>query len=262
MLLNLIVSDTHCGSDVGLLAPSFQTGKGNVITHGNNHHQAWLWQNWKSLLAEAYKIIGKDKFVLTINGDAIEGIHHRSTEMVSQKWEEHLQIATDILKPVADKAAKVLVVKGTECHTQNLEQALSDRLGGGVAKDKHLYRMHGCLIDAAHHMGTTSRSYLEASSYSIHMGNARLNYARAGHEIPKVFLRGHRHVGGQFNDGYGIYAVTGAWQFLTRHGHKVVTDSIPSPTILVLDWRGARKGDLPRVHELRATPPQEEIQEL
>jgi hypothetical protein len=131
----------------------------------------------------------------------------------------------------------------------------------GKAKDKWLIRVAGTLIDATHHVGTTSRAYLEASAMSINMGNARLNYATNGHEIPKVFLRGHRHVPGYFTDGAGLFAITGAWQALTRYGHKVVPDSMCRPCIYVLDWRGLPDNSIPRVHEIQYKPKQQEIYE-
>jgi hypothetical protein len=122
--------------------------------------------------------------------------------------------------------------------------------------------MHGCLVEAKHHMPVTGRAYLEASAMSIAMGNRRLNCLRAGHRVPQVFLRGHRHCGGSYSDGVGLFAVTGAWQLLTRHGHKVVPDSLPSPTVLILDWRGKAHGELPQVHEIKFQLPQPEIPEF
>lgn len=257
--VNVIISDTHCGSDVGLMPALWENGKGNQLTHGNNFHQQWLWENFISCQQRVYDYLGKEPFILTFNGDAIEGIHHRTTEIVSSKWEEHLDIAIKCLKPLADKSHATLVVKGTECHTLNLENELNRQLGGEGAKDKWLYKINGCLVDAAHHIGTTSRAHLESSAYSINIANASRQAERAGHEVPRVFLRGHRHVGGYFSDGYSMMGITGAWQFLTRHGHKVVPDSIPSPTIMVLDWRWSEEGGLPTVVEFRATPPQETI---
>ena len=76
-----------------------------------------------------------------------------------------------------------------------------------------------------------------------------------------MFLRGHRHCGGVFNDGAGIWGVTGAWQMLTRHGFKVVPDSIPSPTALVLDWRDKKSGELPTPIEIKFRNPQATIHE-
>jgi len=260
----LVLSDLHCGSVVGLAPPETETSSGNVISFGKNLHQAWLWQNWIAKAAWAKSIIGTDPFALILNGDATEGVHHRNeAEILAALIETHCSMCEDRLEPYLAMKPKIYVVKGTECHVRNIESELAKRIGaeGGEAKHKWLIRINGMLIDAAHHMGTTSRAYLEASQMSIAMGNARLNYARSGQEVPKVFLRGHRHCGGFYSDGRGFFGVTGAWQFLTTHGHKVVTDSIPAPTALILDWRHKGPGELPQVYEKSFLPPQIDIAE-
>ncbi len=256
-----VVSDLHCGSDVALCPPEIKSEKGNVTSFGDNRHHAWLWDNWRNGADRVRTIAGKDPIALLINGDAIEGVHHRNNkDLVAQDMERHIAMTRECLKQY-DFCRERYVVAGTECHTQGLESLLAKEIKAKTAKakDKWLIEMHGCLVDAAHHMGTTSRAYLEASLMSIHMGNARVNYERSGHRVPKVFLRGHRHCGGHYCDGSGLFAVTGAWQFLTRHGFKVVTDSIPRPNVLVLDWRNKERGELPSVHESFFTPPQDEI---
>lgn len=262
--LLLLLSDTHCGSEVGLSPRRFKLRRGNVVSIGDNLCQQWLADEWDRMQRIANKIIGNDwdKTSLVINGDAIEGVHHRNEkDLVAAEMDKHIEMAIECFKPLSRKVKDIFVVKGTECHTQGLEDLLAQEIGAatGKAKDKWLININGCLVDAAHHMGTTSRAYLEASLMSIHMGNARLNYARSGHEIPKVYLRAHRHCGGHYSDGAGLFCVTGGWQFLTRHGYKVVTDSIPSPTAIILDWRGKAKGELPQVHEIKSTPPQDSI---
>ena len=125
-----------------------------------------------------------------------------------------------------------------------MEDVLADLLKAEKRKalEKWLVEINGCLIDATHHMPTTTRAYLEAGAMSIVLGNARVNAIRAGHQPAQIYLRGHRHCGGVFSDGAGMLAVTGAFQMLTRFGYKVVPDSIPRPSIIVLDWRGKRPG--------------------
>ena len=263
--LAIVVSDIHCGSEVGLAPPKVKLRNGNVVSFGKNIHQRWLWQNWQTMISGVKSIIGKDQAALIVNGDATEGVHHRNEkDLIAAEIDKHVEMAAKCLKPLSSLAHKTYVVKGTECHTLDLENLLAKKLRavGGVAKDKWLIEINGCLIDAAHHMGVTSRAYLEASAMSIHMGNAILNSVRIGHRPAKVYLRGHRHCGGWFSDGSGLFCVTGGWQFLTRHGFKVVTDSIPSPTVIVLDWRGKQHGALPQVHELKFVPPQDEIEKL
>jgi len=258
----VIVSDLHCGSVVGLAPPETKTASGNVIGFGENHHQAWLWDRWTTSIKAAKDIVGRDEAILLVNGDATEGVHHRNeAEIVAAKIETHIQMAEECLQPLLKLCSRRIVTAGTECHTRDMETLLAQRIGAeaGKAKDKWLFEINGCLIDAAHHMTTTGRAYLEASAMSILMGNARLNYLRSGHRVPQVFCRAHRHCGGHFSDGQGLFAVTGAWQGLTRHGYKVVTDSIPRPTVLVLDWRKKKRGELPLVHEIISDPPEHEI---
>lgn len=260
--LAIVVSDTHCGSEVGLAPPLVKLRAGNEVRFGKNLHQVWLWQCWLSAISQVSQIVGNDRAALFINGDAVEGVHHRNEkELIAADMDRHIDMAIECLRPFSMLASDTFVVKGTECHTQGLEDLLAQELEAvsGKAKEKWLVEINGCLVDAAHHMSTSGRAYLEASAMSIHMGNARVNSVRSGHKVPKVFLRAHRHCGGYFSDGAGLFCVTGGWQFLTRHGHKVVTDSVPSPTVMVLDWRNLPKNSLPKVHEIKFIPDQPEI---
>ena len=256
--LLIVMSDLHCGSKVGLSHPEAKQDSGNTIGHGDNLCQIWLWENWMRLRDGVADYCAGDEAIALLNGDATEGIHHRTTEVTAATIHEHAQNALQCLEDWRGLASRWLVTMGTECHTHAIEKDIAKELGS-EARDKWLFRVNGCLIDAAHHVGTTKRSYLEGSAFGIEMGNARVNYARCNQEVPKVFLRGHRHCHGWFSDGHGAMGITGAWQFLTRHGKKVVTDSIPRPSILVLDWRGCKPGELPIAKEFVATPPQDEI---
>jgi len=262
----VVVSDMHCGSSVGLAHPESEMASGNVVGFGRNHHQSWLWEKWTEARSEISKIVGDDKAILLVNGDATEGCHHHNKEIIAVTIEEHCTIAKQCLEYLDEgcRFYKKLVVKGTECHTRDMEDVLAEWIGAetGKAQDKWLFKINNTLIDAAHHMTTASRKYLEAGMLSIHLGNNRLNCVDAGYEAPKVVLRAHRHCGGTYSNGSAMIGVTGGWQFLTRYGKKVVTDSIPSPTVLVLDWRGLPENSLPKVHEIKFIPPREEVTEF
>ena len=239
------------------MPPDSENLAGNTIGFGSNKHQEWLWECWQDALGKVAAIAKCDPYAVVVNGDATEGIHHRSPEVVASLIENHCTMAAEALKPLTSKAAATFVVRGTECHTHNVETYLAKLIGAKdeVARDKWLINVHGCAVDATHHIGATSRAYLEASALSITLGNARLNSVRAGHPVAQVYLRGHRHCGGVYSDGSGLIGVTGGWQFLTRHGHKVVPDSIPRPSMLVLDWRGKPQGELPTPHHFFFNPP-------
>jgi hypothetical protein len=254
-LLNLVISDTHCGSDVGLLPPLVELEDGQHIGHGKNKKQKWLWESWSDMQERALQVIGKEPFVLTFNGDLIEGIHHRSEEVVAAKIMEHITIAKEAMGGLVKRAAKVYIVRGTECHVRDLETVFAQAFDLDKAKDIQQYKIHGCLVDARHHMSTTSRLHLEATALSVEMANLRSNLTRVGHPLPRVFIRGHRHVMGDYSDGESMILVPGAWQCLTRHGHKVVPGSMPRPSAYLLDWRGSPVGGLPATHRFVYNPP-------
>lgn len=255
----VLVSDLHCGSQVGLLKPGVPVGKGNTIEFGDNICQEWLWNTWNLLWEKVFAELHGEPFVLVVNGDATEGIHHHSEEVIASAIDDHTAIATACLEPISKKAVKTFITAGTECHTRGMERVLAQKLKAAEldAKDEWLICVNGTLVEAKHHMPVTGRAYLEAGAMSITLGNARVNRLRAGHECPTVFLRAHRHCGGYFSDGQGLLAVAGGWQFLTRHGHKVVPESVPTPSLILLKW--SEKNKLPTVYEYKMPQPQNKI---
>lgn len=257
----LVISDIHCGSEVGLMPPDSKIRTKNTIGFGKNIHQKWLWEKWLQMQEEFHGYRGKDSFALLLNGDLTEGVHHRSIESLTQSVEDHANMAIEALLPLSEKAQSVMVTLGTECHTGLIEHMIADRLGArsGGARGTWLFKIGGCLVNATHHIGTTTRAYLEAGALSAAMANAKLQSLRAGHQSAQIYLRGHRHTGGWFSDGASMIGVTGGWQFLTRFGKKVVPDAVPRPSVIILDWRNVKTGHLPAVKELVYAPAQEEI---
>ncbi len=117
-----VVSDIHCGSSVGLLPPGFVLAEGQEI--GQSKRQKWLWQAWTDTWNRFYEYAGDEPFALVVNGDIIEGVHHGTKQVISPDANDHLEAAVATLKPIADKAAKVFITDGTECHSANTEQKL------------------------------------------------------------------------------------------------------------------------------------------
>lgn len=250
----VIVSDLHCGSTVAVAPPEIELSE--VVVKANPF-QLWLWECWQHLWGEwVPSVTDGSAFVLVVNGDCIEGVHHHTKQVMHVDEGEHLKIAEAVLKPALEQATKTYLVKGTESHVKNLERVLGstiraepDPATGEHAWDVLPLEIHDCLGHYRHHINTTSRPYLEGSQLSIHLGVERIEAARQGYRAPRYIARAHRHRHGVFSDGQGMSFVTGAWQGLTRYGHKVVPGAIPNPSCIILDWRGKEKGALPAVHE-------------
>jgi len=256
----VFISDIHSGSDEAILQPGFVTEKGGEPV-GRSPLSAWFYDCWVQGHAWLGELLEPQTYGLVINGDCIEGNHHRTTEIWSPDPRNHAKAAKELLAPVAERAAKRYMVRGTDCHVGGVENSIADFLKAEKNPDHgqpywdHL-RLVACGVPLSvrHHFPATSRSYLEASQHSIQLGNAVNESVRAGWTAPRVVVGAHRHRTGHFCDGNRLTVVTGAWQGLTRHGHKVVPDGIPCPSIYVLDWRDMRDGEMPVVHYRHFNP--------
>jgi len=255
----VVVSDLHVGGTTALWPPEGKLESGNIVGFGSNVHQQWLWEVWLDTIKTAKNHFGKDPWVLIVNGDAVEGCHHHNSQVNAAIEADHMEAAVECLRPLHELSVKTYFVRGTECHTKNFEKIIAAKLKAEYCEDRAMLEIHGTLCDIAHHMPTSGRAYLEAGSLSILMGNARLNYARVGHKLPKVFLRAHRHVGGVYSDGTSAIVATGAYQLLTRWAKKVVGESICRPAFAILDWRNRPKNSIPAITLPTYDPAQEKI---
>ena len=255
----VLLSDLHIGSVVGLWPSDFVSTEGVPI--GQNAFQKWLWACWEDCHELIAKTVGDEPYELVINGDLVEGIHHRTTQVMSADIGDQSSAVIQILEPVTSKAAGVHIIKGTECHTRNDEIRLGKVLGasknpenGQNAWDNLDIEINGTLINFAHHISATSRPYLEAGAHSIALGVITHTRSRVGKRVPSVICRAHRHRHGIWTDGNQASLITGAWQGLTRHGYKVVPDAISEPSCIILDTRTTDKGDLPLFHQRKYIP--------
>lgn len=256
----VVVSDIHAGSTVGLLPPDFISAEENEIKQ--NSIQQWLWACWNDGQKWIDGIVGKDAFALIVNGDVIEGNHHRTTQIITPKKEDHCAAAIDILRPLANRAAKRFFVRGTECHVGDSEINIARALGGEINADLKIPIWDRLTIDIAgtrcvfrHHIGTSTRASLEATQLSINPVEEIAEAIKNGERPPQVIGCAHRHKFGEFSNGRWLCFVTPPWQALTRFGHKVVSQARTQPGFVILDWRERPDGALPRVHNIEYNAP-------
>lgn len=244
------VSDLHVWSTVGLWPEGdFKNLAGCRV--GQNDFQKWLWDCWINLWTkEIPRALGNEPFLLLINGDIVEGRHHRTDQVMSGSEDDQMEAFEAVMKPLAGMAAKTIVVKGTECHTRNLENiaakligAIPDPNSGHGAWDKAVFDISDTRCVARHHISSSARVWTETAGPRAALLSEQLEALKNGEPVPKVVLAAHRHVYGEDRSMNGLSVVTPAWQALTRHGYKVVPQSHGcNPGAVVLTWED---GDLP-----------------
>lgn len=251
--LVIVFSDLHCGSTVGLCPPGFETIEGQRV--GLSLFQEWLWQCWTdATMSWIPAVTGGDPFAVVLLGDMIEGNHHHTKQIISPESADHVACAAHALSPTLERADKVYVVKGTECHVGNAEDALGNQFGAEKDPDSGRRAFNRLRLNVAgvscafrHHVGTTSRPWLESGELARAISQEQEEATIAGHTPPRVLVAGHRHRFGKYDDGRRLCVVNGAWQGLTTYGHKVVSPAVPRPTMIALDWRNRPDGELPDV---------------
>jgi hypothetical protein len=247
--LLVVIGDLHCGSVCGLALDDYTDAEG--VRHRHNKRQAWIWHHWLKFWDWVEEVADGDPWVLAVNGDVTEGVHHRTTEVVTNREEDHADMAIEILAPIMERAARVLMTRGTDAHVKNVETALAKKFGapldgeGRSTPDRLEFIMNGCRYSMAHHMGASLRPWTRASGLGIAMQAELSEAAAAGHERPQVMLRAHRHVWGMFQDVAGMVVCSPPWQLDTRYVHRIAEGSRPHIGGLIMDHRGAREGERP-----------------
>jgi len=256
----VVLSDTHVGSTVALWPEGFVTATGNLISP--NDLQRWYLRCFLDFQHEWLpKVVGKDPFALIVNGDMVDGIHHRSKQIMTHDIGDQLSAVIDLFGPLVGKADKLFLTLGTECHTQQTEAYIGKELGaetdpatGLHAFDALRVEKWGKLFSIQHHIGTTTRKWTEATAPVASFHNERLEALDAGHRPPDYIVRAHRHTRGD----YGRAITTGPWQALTRYAHKVVPGAVSRPSVVCFSAPDF-EGDNVRVRERVYSPEQPPI---
>lgn len=250
--LAVVISDIHAGSTVALMPPSLKLAEATEVLC--NELQAWYWRCWVHFCNWLQKETNGEPYVLILNGDLVEGDHHRTEQIIGRNLSDHIKCAEELLKPVAMRAAKVFITKGTECHTGDTEAALGQILLAekNPETDRRVFDrltldIWGVRLVARHHVSTTSRPWLEANGLGMELASEQLHAVRNGETMPRVLCVAHRHVGGHVTTNEGICLATPAWQGLTRFGHKAVGAARCKAGGYLLDWRDVEHGELPAV---------------
>lgn len=256
----VVLSDTHCGSQWGLCPKGMEKDDGSY--YPDNKVRRWIWNKWTDATEKWLpKYLGDDPWALVLNGDLVEGCHHRTVEILSPEPAEHSRIAVRALSPMAERADRLYVVRGTEVHVRGMENNIAAQLGAELDPDTSMpvfeslwLGVHGCLCHFQHHISASMREHTGGSQPHIQLAMERAEAGRHGHPIPQVIVRSHRH---KFHAGFdsgGCVVVTPPWQVATRFARKVTNSQITPLGLVVLDWRGKAKGDCPHVEPRIYTP--------
>lgn len=191
------------------------------------------------------KVTRNDPYCVVVNGDAMDGRHHSSTTQISQNVKDQLNIAMEILAPVADLCnGRIYMVRGTEVHTgptAENEEELASRLGaiqdetGNHSRYELYLKIGRCLAHFSHHIGITGSMHYETTALMKEFAESCSDAARWGIDTPDVVVRSHRHRHAEVRvptrNAYGYCFTTSGWQLKTPFVFRTPGGRISTPTI-------------------------------
>jgi hypothetical protein len=200
------------------------------------------WRDYWQRVAEKRAALKAELYVV-FNGDAVEGDHHKTTQIMSANpnaqaaaWNAAIGV------PLALKPDRIIIVRGTEAHVGQSASA-EERIADGLWRDKRPVirepetgaaswwhwraEIQGVLVDVTHHGRIGQREHTRGSQIVLYAHDIHLAHTKAGHRPPDLCLRGHNHkVADSFDAVKPRVVATGAWQLGTSHVHKVQPDSL------------------------------------
>jgi hypothetical protein len=241
----VVVSDIHAGCKLAICPP-----EGVDLDDGGRYMpsalQLKIYEYWREFWDEFVPVATRgEPFGTVINGDAVEGTHHRATTPISHNMGDQVKVAIALLKPVMERSTEgVWAVRGTEAHvgiSAQTEEGMFAGLGvipnsdGQYARwDLWKYIGDEKLIHFLHHIGTTGSQAYEATAVHKELVEEFAEAARWGERPPDVIVRSHRHrhyeeAIATRNNGRAYAVVTPSWQAKTPFAWKIPGARISTP---------------------------------
>jgi len=178
---------------------------------------------------------------LVVDGDAIDGDHHSSLEIVTRQKNEQINIHINLMSYFLgivnfDRRTDSLhYVAGTEIHSSDAEHIIGEKLKakqtpeGHYAWDELRLEINGKRVWFVHHGPSAGKGANQGNSLRNWLRDNFFEALGEGEEPPHFVITGHTHkpywttyIGrykGTYHCCHGM--ICPSWQQKTRFGHKV-----------------------------------------
>ena len=238
------ISDTHIGCQFALCPSRVRLDGGG--TYRASKFQRSILRCWNSFWDKWVPMVTRgEPYCVVLNGDGMDGRHHRTSTQISQNLTDQQNMAYEILAPVVEKAkGGFYFLRGSRAHSGEAgenEEDLAERLGavkdeaGNHSRYELWLKIGECLAHFSHHIGVTSSAAYETSALMGEYANACVDSAKWKLSAPDVIARAHRHIHTEIRvptkHAYGIVFVTSGWQLKTPFVYRTPGGRVRTPTI-------------------------------
>lgn len=210
--------------------------------------QKKIWAYWEEFWGQFVPEAPRgEPYIVVHNGDAVEGVPHKSVTQISPNPMDQEAFALKILKPIVELCeGRYYQIRGTEAHVAKSgsdEERLASKLGAvpneeGQASRWDLWKSIGegsadFVVNFLHHVGTTSSQAYESTAVHKELTESYLEAGRWHRRPPDAIVRSHRHrhieTAITTANGKAFAVVTPGWQGKTPFAYKIAGARISTP---------------------------------
>lgn len=209
----LVISDTHCGSCVGLTHPKWQLHPDNFV-----ELRAMLW-DWYCNKIDLYKPYD----VLIFNGDAIDGKSEKvgGTDIIESDRTVQVEMAVECIKQANPK--QVHVIAGTPYHTgvdEDWEKLIAQKVDGQF-HSKGYFNVYGVELNFKHFISDSSIPHGRLTPLAKEILWNRQWYLEGVEPKARILVRSHVHHFEQIEHDDCLGFITPSLQGLgTKYGSR------------------------------------------
>lgn len=245
-------ADWHSGGTTAFATPGWRQGDG--LTISQSHTQQLIRRQHYEALGRIKAMLKGRRLIIVHLGDAVEGNHHSTTQIVTPDNNEHcamhialMEEALDYLGFNSKRGDLLYYVAGTESHVGTEENWIARDLGAvpsipptpeGLYKDGRVTHYHlklsinGVLFDLSHHGGSVGqRAWTRENGIRNKAKSIYLDCLENKIQIPRYWVRAHNHQYVRSGDYIGRQGsieaiITPAKQAKTHYGTRVAADNL------------------------------------
>lgn len=267
-----VVSDLHAGSTVALAPPRIELDDGGH--YEASKAQRWMWERWGQFwdTVERERDRLKADLIFVCNGDATDGNHHGTTQILSGNPTAQAAVLNEVLAiPLALQPTAIAMIRGTEAHV-GPSAAYEERVAVGLKKDGRpvildmengnashwqvTLDVHGQRINFAHHGKIGGRPNTKMTAVYSQAFDIWTEHNLRGEPPPHLAVRSHMH---RYADSYNAYPTrliqTGAWQLATSYVHRIAPNALADVGGLLLTVRAGELLATPHLYRPKAVGP-------
>ena len=238
------LSDMHSGGSTALCFNKFHDFADR--NHTPTDQQANMFAHFEKCARHVSALRKKKRLIIVHDGDAVEGYHHNTSQVITPIRNEQVKMHTDLMKHFMKlvnfgKDDQLYYIKGTEVHTMQEENQIGKEMGAEMNGSLYAFDELNLTVNSkniwfAHKGPSAGKGANQGNSLHNFIRDLYLDCVAAGIAPPDVAIFGHVHTpryrvfsrvdGGQIEKMEGW--ILPSWQMKTRFGHSVAAMQINS----------------------------------